>query len=69
MKLRKMVCFEDQDFGALSLQALFETLEDQTTHSTQLCPWQVLMAKAGIAAPGAQVPALPFPCNVKTKRI
>ena len=26
-----MACFEDEDFGALSLQALFETLEDQTT--------------------------------------
>jgi len=31
IKLRKMTSFEDEDFGALSLQALFETLEDQTT--------------------------------------
>lgn len=39
-------------------------LKNQATLSTQLC----LTAKTRTVAPGAQVPALPFLCIVKTKR-
>lgn len=57
MKLRKTVYFEDQDLGALNLQALFENEKSSKPKYTQLC----LMAKTGTVAPGAQALFFLFP--------